>query len=84
MPSINTAMKLPPKMCAQYTERARNNDYEFHLKPDIYVWFNGNQKVVVIGLKNSSGHVVKLTTAEVEHEKLALTASMRRQKERPQ
>jgi hypothetical protein len=80
---MSNSMLLPPKMCAQYAERARNNDFEFHLSPDIYVWFNGNQKVVVIGLDKPKGHIVQLTASLVEIEKKSLAASTRRQKERP-
>lgn len=74
---------LSPGMLKHYADRARKGDYEYHLKPDLYVWFEGFEvvKVSVTGDK-TSGHVIKLTALQLEAEKRSMAAAVRRQAER--
>lgn len=68
---MTTTQLLPPKMLAQYIERAKNGDYEYKLKGDIYLWFSGNQEICVIG--GCTGHVTKYTTKQTADKKAELT-----------
>jgi hypothetical protein len=74
---------LLPSMLKQYADRARKGDYEFHLKPGIYIWLVGSQTVTVfINGNSASGHVVMRTPLQHEAERLSLAAAMRCQAER--
>jgi hypothetical protein len=76
-------MLLPPGMLKQYADRARKGDYQYHLKPDIYVWFVGFQAITVfINGDAQSGHVTKRTASQLEADKLSMAAAVRRQAER--
>lgn len=79
MSPTGTAMPLPPGQLASYAQRARAGNYEYHLTPDIYVWFVGNQKIVIFDWDKPTGHVVKLTTEETMYEKKTLARAMERQ-----
>lgn len=75
--STNRSMLLPPKMTKTFADRARNGDFEYHIGAGIYIWFQGNQKITLIGLDASTGTITKLTSAEVEQDKKSFAASMR-------
>ena len=67
---------LPPKMLAQYADRARKGDYQHRISDTIYHWFVGNQLVTVILSQYSDhavGHVQQLTIETAARRKLELT-----------
>lgn len=64
-----TVQTLPPKMTELFAKRAREGDYEFKLDSNLFVWFRGNNEVVLFGPDAPTGHVSKLTTRELEQKK---------------
>ena len=55
---------LPPKMTAQFAERAKRGDYHSKIGSDIFLWLQGNQEICVIGLDCPTGHIKKLSQKE--------------------
>jgi hypothetical protein len=86
-PSIKneaTPILLPPGELAKYAAKARNGEYQFFIKPDIYIWFNGNIAVTCFITDGyARGHLTKRTSQQVEQDKKSLAAAMAKQASRP-
>ena len=60
------AHPLPPKMAAQFAERARRGEADAHIGYNIYEFYQGNQVICVIGLDHPTGHIKKVTANEMK------------------
>lgn len=66
---------LPPKMLAQYVQRAKNGEAEeitkdVNGKPCVWHFYHGRNRVTLSSLNPPSGHIYRMTAAEVEQRSL--------------
>lgn len=63
----NPVQSLPPKMLAQYAERARRGDYDHKIGQNIYEWYSGRTRISIIGCDaHAVGHVTRVSPREAE------------------
>lgn len=65
---MSNAQILPPKMAAQFAERARLGEADRSLGSGCYEFYQPklNQVIALVGLDPPTGHVRKVTTAEMQ------------------
>ena len=64
---MSNAQILPPKMTTQYADRARRGEADADHGGGVYEFYLGNQVICIIGLDHPTGHVRKVSTAEMQH-----------------
>lgn len=73
--SYHSVMKLPPKVAAEYAERAKNGE-SHHVSGQCYNFIgNNNQLVVLVRLDPPRGYVEKLTQKEADKLRREIVAS---------
>lgn len=75
-------MSLPPKMAAEYAERAKRGEATEELGSGIFVFRRPNDRneVVIMSLNPPQGHIKRMSHAEMTASTAALTTSQRAEK----
>ncbi len=68
----NYSQLLSPKMAQQFADRAKAGDFAATLGSEIYLWFQGNQEICLIGLDCPTGHITKLSSEAMKRRKAEL------------
>lgn len=64
---MSNGQLLPPKIQAQFVDRAKRGDYHYSLGSGVFVWIRGNSVITILG--DHAGNVEKLTTKEIERKR---------------
>lgn len=62
---MSNVQLLPPKMAAQWAEKALAGKADVWLKPSTYIFYQGRNNIVLVSLSPPSGHLERCTQAEV-------------------
>jgi len=62
---MSNVQLLPPKMAAQWAEKALAGKADKWFPPSTYVFYQGRNDIVLVSLCPPSGHLKRCTQAEV-------------------